>query len=136
MKSLIKHISLFAAITLFTGVYAIAQQTSSAVMSITVEVISGSIVERSDSVQTFNPNGVEFAYGEFSMMIPDGTEILATTSDKVQMNNGFLTRDINSSMNVDKDENGKVSLRFTTKENEDLKEGFYTGIQIATIEYL
>lgn len=136
MKTLIKYFTIIAALAVLSGVQAIAQKSSSAVMTITAEVVSGSVIERNDRINTFTPNGEEITYGEFSMVLAEGSEVIATSTDKVQINSGVELSELNSAMTVETSEDGKINLKFTTKDNKELRKGFYTGIQIATIEYL
>lgn len=136
MKQVITHIAIATIISLMAGLEVYAQNTSSAVMEIRVEVVSGASIERNDANQTFALINEELAYAEFSMTLPEGAEVITSSGDRVEMLNGTQSWAMNSKMNVEQDVNGKMNFRFTTNGNDKAQEGFHKGVQIATIEYL
>jgi hypothetical protein len=136
MKGVIKIFIVTAAISLVNVFTALSQNASTAVMEIRVEVISGAMIERNDAVQTFIPNADEIAYGEFTVSLPDGTEVLTNYHEEIEMTTELGTWMLNSRMDVEKDAYGKLNFSFTAKGNKNIQEGHHTGIQVATIEYL
>lgn len=136
MKRVIKHITIAAVVSIMSAFTANAQNSSTAVMEIRAEVISGASIERNDVVKLFELSNEEIAYGEFTMTLPEGLEVLTSTQEGVEMNNGTGTWVMNSQMNVQKENDGKLNFKFSTKENQRTDKGLHTGIQIATIEYL
>lgn len=120
---------------------AAAQGTSTAVMEIRVEVVSGSgiaVDNRQFSMNNCIESNQLVARGvnEIAISIPDGAEILANFDSEIEMNNGSEKFKISSLTN--KKENGSsVSYSFDLNSGEmPASGGLYSGRQIATIEYL
>jgi hypothetical protein len=113
-----------------------AQGSATAVMEVRVEVVAGSSIERDDKTNLFSPGFDEISYGEFSLNVPDGTEVLASSSDKIEMQGSDEQWLLDSRMNVEKQPCGTVKLSFTANASPQHRNGLHKGIQIATIEYL
>lgn len=138
MRKRIKIVILVLAAIAFTAAEAIAQQTSSATMQVSVEVVSGSQISGNQIAEPFQLKDGEITYGDFAMNLPDGVEILTEANESVLMSNGIDQWDMGAEMKVEKDVDGTVSVKFITRDNdsEKSKGTTYRGTQIATIQYL
>lgn len=138
MRKRIKIVILVLAAIAFTAAEAMAQQTSSATMQVSVEVVSGSQISGNQIAEPFQLKDEEITYGDFAMNLPDGVEILTEANESVLMSNGIDQWDMGAEMKVEKGEGGTVSVKFITRDNdrEKSKGTTYHGTQIATIQYL
>jgi hypothetical protein len=113
-----------------------AQRAATAVMEVRVEVVAGATVSRNDEIAAFNPDTSEITYGDFSVFVPQGADLLALSADSVEMKNGDTSWTLQSRMDVERSDCGNVRLRFTSAANPEIMNGIHKGVQIARIEYL
>lgn len=118
-----------------------AQGASTAVMDVRVEVVNGATISRNDSAATISLSGSsneKISYGDFSIIVPDGAEVLTSSDVTIEMINSEQSVWVMGS-EVEKvvEENGIINLKFTTgKQQQEIQNGSYRGVQHATIEYL
>lgn len=138
MRKRIKIVILVLAAIAITAAEAAAQQTSSAAMQVKVEVISGSQVSENKVAESFQIVEDETTYGDFELNLPDGAQFITEADQSVLMSNGADQWNMRAEMKIDQDEDGTVSVKFTTRDNktENKKGKFYRGTQVATIQYL
>ena len=146
MKKLRKIILATAAIIMMTSGTLHAENgnrsgSSTAVMEISVEVISGTIVEASSNEVFMSRNSTDNRVesnqlGDIRISLQDGLEIITEFQDVVRMNNE--TNSWNLEVNVTEHSNGSVkTFSLSGKSNGDeVSDGAYTGTQVAVIEYL
>ena len=115
-----------------------AQQTATAVMTVSVEVIAGSTVEmnQNDLITSDETNPSEVIFAIFSINYDQENTILTSASKTIQMVNGTNSVEMTSTLNERRDENGYLSLEFSTDNKNQFTEGHYSGKQIAEIIYL
>ena len=118
-----------------------AQGTSTAVMEIRVEVVSGSAVNLNDQIFEMNncnesKQFVAQGVNEITITIPDGSEIMTEFDEVVDMKNG--TGSFEMITTAKKKENGaSVTYSFDTNSGgQQVAAGMYSGRQKATIQYL
>lgn len=117
-----------------------AQGISSAVMNVTVEVVSGSSFSRNDTTNVFrlSADNNEVQYAEFSLVVPDGVQILTSSSGSVLMTSGAVSWMMGTDMEKNlSEEKGLLNFRFSTNAlTREVDSGLYKGVQVTTIEYL
>lgn len=130
---------LIFALAAFFSQTLVAQNSSTAVMEVSVEVVAGSSVNTISQSTPFDFDsslGMDGqTYGEFQILLPEGVEVLASSDDYVTLSNGTEEWNMDSELNQEMS-NEILNLRFTTPEKANGKKGHYQGIQVATIEYL
>ncbi len=138
MRKRLKIIALVLAAMAFAAADAIAQQTSSATMQVRVEVVNGSQISENQIAEPFQVKEEETTFGDFTMNLPDGVQFLTEADESVLMSNGIEQWDMSAEMKVVKGEDGTVSVKFVTRDNnrEKSKGTTYRGTQLATIQYL
>ncbi|MEX0904746.1 MAG: hypothetical protein WD604_05030 [Balneolaceae bacterium] len=113
-----------------------AQNTSTAVMEVKAEVITGASVLQNSWVDVFAVKGDEISFGNFFLVLPDGAQVLTYSPDDIEMQSDLQIWHMQTMM----ESTGKdtvLELRFSTRAtNSGLKKDLYKGVQIATIEYL
>ena len=117
---------------------AIAQHTATAVMTVSVEVVDGSSVEMNQNdLITFDENQIsDTVFAIFSINKNQENTILASASETVQMVNGTNSVEMISILTENRDENGQITLEFSTGNDNLFTGGYYHGKQIAEIIYL
>ncbi len=113
-----------------------AQRAATAVMEVRVEVVMGATVSRSDEIDFFYPADNEVTYGEFSVYVPEGSKLLATAPDLVEMKNGSGSWFMHIRMDVEENGEGLHVLRFSSVGSQNYAEGMSKGVQTARIEYI
>lgn len=115
-----------------------AQHTASAVMNVSVEVVDGSSVEMNQNdVITFNEQSpTDYIFAVFSISNGQENSILTSAPETVQMINGKDSVDMMLTLAEHHDENGRITLEFSTGSNNHFTDGYYSGKQIAEIIYL
>lgn len=146
MRKLRKIILAIAAIIMMTSGTLHAENgnrsgNSTAVMEISVEVVSGTIVETSGNEVFMSRNAINNRVesdqlGDITISLQDGTEIITDFQDVVRMNNE--TNSWNLEVDVTEYSNGSVkTFSLSGKSNGDeVSDGAYSGTQVAVIEYL
>lgn len=136
VKKIIQILTLFI-ITLWY-VPSHAQQTATAVMNVTVEVIEGSSIEMNQNeLITFNETtSDEVIFAIFSITNNQENTILTSASETIQMMNGMDSAVMMSTFKEKHHKNGQLTLEFSTGSDNSFTSGFYTGKQIAEIIYL
>lgn len=138
MRKRIKIVILVLAAIAFTAADAFAQQASSAVMQVKVEVISGGQVSENKVAESFQIKEDETTYGDFDLNLPEGAQFITESDQSVLMSNGDDQWNMRAEMKIDRDKEGTVNVKFITRDNktENKKRTIYRGTQIATIQYL
>lgn len=113
-----------------------AQKAATAVMEVKVEIIAGSSVERDDNTYRFFPDAEEISYGEFTISLPEGAEVIASSPNHIEMTNNFKSMVLESTMDVETQPCGTIKLSFNANGSQKFEYGLHKGVQIATIEYL
>ena len=115
-----------------------AQQTATAVMSVTVEVVAGSSVEinQNDLITFTEGSYAEVIFAVFSLTHDQENSILIYASETVQMINGMDSVHMKSTLKENYDENGQLTLEFSTGNENLFTDGTYSGKQVAEIVYL
>ncbi|MEX2435521.1 MAG: hypothetical protein WD735_02490 [Balneolaceae bacterium] len=118
-----------------------AQGASTAVMDVRVEVVNGATISRNDSVATISlsdSSNEKISYGDFSIFVPDGAEVLTSSDVSIEMiNSDQSVWVMGSEVETVVEENGVINLKFTTSnQQQEIQKGSYRGMQHATIEYL
>jgi len=137
MKKRLNILILIAAAIALTTFDAMAQNSSSATMQVRVEVVNGSQITRNTEAEDSSIQKDEIVYGDFTMNLPEGVEFVTESGEQVEMTNGSDNWYWNAEMQVEREEDGEVNLRFVTNNKEGFKRsGTYHGTQMATIHYL
>lgn len=131
----------FAYIFSLASEHLAAQGASTAVMDVRVEVVNGATISRNDSAATISiteSSKEKISYGDFSIIVPDGSEVLTSTDVSIEMiNSDQSVWVMGSEVETVVEENGVINLKFTTrKQQSEIQNGNYRGVQHATIEYL
>lgn len=142
MKGTLRFILL--AILLLTATELYAQKSSTAVMDVRVEVISGSSIALNNSTlesgwEKFNDgNQHDIQVGDFSVTLPEGVEIISEMDDELNLTNGSTTIDLSTKIHQVNNIDGTITFSVTGKNETDTKgsNGHYSGKKIATIQYL
>lgn len=138
-----KLFTILTALLLFPGPGELirAQGASTALMNVMVEVVPAASFSRTDSTNIFNvpAKGNEIHFGEFSLVIPEGVQVLTSSSGSVSMTNGESSWMMDSIINKNLiEEKGLLNFRFSTDTSspKEIENGLYKGVQVTTIEYL
>lgn len=117
---------------------AYAQHTATAVMNVTVEVVPGSSVEinQNDLITFTEESHAEVIFAVFSITHDRENSILIYASETVQMINGMDSVLMNSVLTESHDEDGRITLEFSTGNENLFRDGIYSGRQVAEIIYL
>lgn len=138
MKALTITQILTLLIILLVNVSLHAQQTATAAMNVTVEVVAGSSVElNQNEMITFSkdtPSEVIFA--RFSISQGHENPILTSSSQSIQMINGEERVEMMTTLTEHQDQNSGITLEFSANSNNHFTNGIYSGKQIAEIIYL
>lgn len=115
-----------------------AQQISTAVMNVSVEVVSGSQVamNQNDILSLNDSDYSSITYAVVSIKHDEENMILTSSSDSMTLINGFDTFDMETTSHELRTQNGELEIHFTATQKTGAKSGFYTGKQIAEIIYL
>jgi hypothetical protein len=136
MKNIYKLVVFTLLLITLSAIEVMSQNASTAVMDVRVEVITGSSIERNDSVTMFDLVNEITSYGEFTINLPEGAAVIASSEDLVLLESGHESFKLNCSLNVIEKTNNSMSFSFSTSGNGDAERGLYKGVQVATIEYL
>jgi TRAP-type C4-dicarboxylate transport system substrate-binding protein len=138
--AIMKRLTIIASvIILLTAIHterADAQRAATAVMEVRVEVVAGATVSRNDIATVFAPDANEITYGEFSLFVPNGGELLAQSAESIEMKNGDYSWTMASKMDIERSDCGNLRLLFTSAGNPEIRNGIHKGVQVAVIEYL
>ncbi len=143
MKRIIHYLSFVILLLSVTELY--AQKSSTAVMEIRVEVISGSTIALNNTNdldsgwETFKEGSdYDIRVGGFSVTLPEGVEIISELNDKLNLTNGTNSVSISTKIHQVKNNDGTISFAVTGKNETNLKSstGHYSGKKTATIQYL
>ncbi|MEX0662229.1 MAG: hypothetical protein WD381_04855 [Balneolaceae bacterium] len=141
MKKTIKYI-LSAFLLLAVTELSNAQNSSTAVMEVKVEVISGSSIVM-NNFQQLEPgwetysNAKSFKVGDFSVSLPDGVVMISELNDELNLTNGATTVELSTDVHQRNNNDGSITFEVTGKtEGKAIGEGHYSGRKVATIQYL
>lgn len=142
MRSKIKITTFFLALFLNSEIL-LSQMISSAIMDVQVEVISGSRIDmnhgyysvnskQSDSLENF-----EMEYGNFTISVPEGSEIIVESNSEIKMSDRSSSWTMNSEHTHSILDDYSLQILFTgTPGDNHVMKGHYSGKQVATIQYL
>ncbi|WP_176719487.1 hypothetical protein [Rhodohalobacter halophilus] len=137
MKKGINILALIITAFTLTAVDALSQASSTATMQVRVEVVNGSQITRNYEAEDTSIRNGETVYGDFTMNIPEGAEILTEAGDNVELTNGQEDWKLDAEMIIERGEDGEIHLRFVTRNSKSVnRSGTYHGTQMATIHYL
>jgi len=140
MKNLIKYA--IAAFLILSATELYAQNSSTAVMDVRVEVVSGSSISM-NSVQHLesgwdnNSDSKGFKVGDFSVSLPDGVEMISEMDNELNLSNGTSSVELSTDVHQRNNNDGSITFEVTGKtEGKTISEGHYSGKKVATIQYL
>ena len=136
MKNIYKIIVFTLLFMTLSAFETMSQNASTAVMEVRVEVITGSSIQINDPAVIFDLVNEITSYGEFTINLPEGAAVIASSEDLVLIESGHESYKLNCSLNVIEKTNNSMSFSFSTYGNGDAERGLYKGVQIATIVYL
>lgn len=115
-----------------------AQHTASAVMNVSVEVVDGSSIEmnQNDMITFSEDTATKIIFATFSISHDQENTVLTSAVESVQMINGVDSVMMKSTLTENQDENGRITLEFSTDYKNLFTDGYYSGKQIAEIIYL
>ena len=140
MKRTIKYT--ISALLLLSATELYAQKSSTAVMDVTVEVVSGSSITLNNVQQLETgwesySDAKSFRMGEFSVSLPDGVEMISELDNELNLTNGDISVDVSTDVHQKKNNDGSITFEVTGKtEGKAIGKGHYSGKKIATIQYL
>ncbi len=142
MKNLIKYA--IAAFLILSATELYAQNSSTAVMDVRVEVVSGSSIALNSSNQLeegwekFNEgNDYDIQVGDFSVSLPDGVEMISEMDNELNLSNGTSSVELSTDVHQRNNNDGSITFEVTGKtEGKTISEGHYSGKKVATIQYL
>lgn len=144
MKRTLKLI-LFTFLLISVTKLSVAQKSSTAVMEVRVEVISGSSIALNSSGkleagwEKYNQgNDYDIQVGDFSVTLPDEVEIISEIDDELNLTNGTNTIDFSTKIDQVKNDDGTITFSVKGKTETDKIEstGHYSGKKTATIHYI
>lgn len=136
---------LLTAILLLIVTELYAQKSSTAIMEVRVEVISGSSIAMNNSDkleagwENFTVgNEYDIKVGDFSVTLPEGVEIISEMDTKLNLTNGVHFVDFSTKIHQLKNDDGTITFAVTgkNKTNKMERSGHYSGKKTATIQYL
>lgn len=135
-KTIIQTLTFFIILLVYAPAY--AQQTATALMNVTVEVVDGSSIEMNQNeIITFNKSDhSDVIFAVFTISHDQENSILTSASQTIQMMNGIHLVEMTSILHEHHIENGRITLEFSTGGMNHFTDGYYTGKQIAEVIYL
>lgn len=133
-----KYITLFLIIFFLFHTQLFAQQISTVVMNVSVEVVSGSTVEMNNQERfTFLEDSSEAApYAMVTIRHQEDSLILATSSEFITLKIGVDQFEMKTEMTLLKNDSGDIELHFSGMKSDDVKSEKYAGKQVTEIIYL
>jgi hypothetical protein len=133
-----KYITLFSIIFFLLHTQLVAQQISTVVMNVSVEVVSGSTVEMNNPEWfTFQEESSEAApYAMITIRQQEDGLILTSSSDSITLINGVDQFEMKTEMTQYRNESGDIELHYSGSKSDHIKSGKYSGKQITEIIYL
>ena len=134
-----KFTATVAVIAFGVGNKGYTQNTSQAVMSVNVTVVSGShitnntISDISDQLQ--NPNS-NVSFGNFNLQFSDGVDYLVKQESLITMNGEKSNWIINTNMSEEMNKNGNVTIQMNGNSLSKIPTGNFVGRHITEVQYL
>lgn len=131
-----KAISLFILIFFAATTSMMAQSSTVSVMEVRVEVVTGVSIATADTVKPFDLSNENVTNGEIVLNLPEGTEILTSAEEQVQMVNGTSIWALSSRLQIEQRETNTYRFTFRNGGVRNVGTGVHRGVQTTTIEYL
>lgn len=115
-----------------------AQHTAQAVMAVTVKVVSAPefvdniVTDITDQLEETTEN---ISLGDYSMKFPKNTGYSVSFDPVIKMKGKTGSWDINTTVNQESDNEGKLTLNFMGKSTYSVPPGQYTGQLTTQIDY-